>query len=163
MGSDLNALNIINDEKELLKQNSLKTPLKVNQQRAPLSNIKKANVKEKSLKNLNNQFKKNPHSIKKNSNSLSIVPSSSIKLNNKYKNENENISLHNKSHKIQNSLYSPSLKKNNIFEPSHTSSKETDIKENIFITHMKNNTINETIQDEEIEYMPPSLSHLGNY
>jgi len=170
LGSDLNSLNIINDDKELLKQNALKTPLKISQQRAPLSNIKKANVKEKSLKSLNNQHKITSQSIKKPSTAFSSTPTSSIKLNNKYHNENENIPLHSKSLKRQisfssstpnaiNSNLSHGLKRNNSFGNS-SSSQETQTKENIFITHMKNSNLNEINKNDEIEYMPPSLSHL---
>jgi len=159
--SDINALNIISDDnKESLKQNNLKTPLKISQQRAPLSNIKKANVKEKSLKNLNNQLKKTHSLIKKSS----TTPSSSIKIN-KINNENENIDLHGAGLKRQNSLSlsSPTLSKNNL-KKTHSfeyNSHEIHQKENIFLTHMKkNSTKDKNLNNDDIEYMPPSLSHL---
>jgi len=170
--SDLNSLNIISDDKELLKQSNLKTPLKISQQRAPLSNIKKANIKEKTVKNLNNQIRKTPLSLKKKSFSHqhSSASSSPTKKNNKFHNENENETPkhHGTNLKRQNSLshlspstltpFNHSLKKSYSFEHgSHEISKD-----NIFLTYMKNNTMNDknVNEDDDIEYMPPSLSHL---
>ncbi|ORX59351.1 hypothetical protein BCR36DRAFT_343384 [Piromyces finnis] len=164
--SDFNALNIINDEKDLIKQNSLKTPLKINKQRAPLSNIEKANVKEKSIKNLNNQLRKTSHSAKKKSCQILTTPSSQkiSKINNE--NNNENVNLHGL--KRQNSLnhltLTPTLP--NTLKKSHSfdikSQNASELKENIFITHMKKNILedNKNSTDDDIEYMPPSLSHL---
>ncbi|ORX77980.1 hypothetical protein BCR32DRAFT_270306 [Anaeromyces robustus] len=196
--SDLNALNIISDDKELLKQNNLKTPLKISQQRAPLSNIKKTNIKEKSLKNLNNQLKKTPRVLKKKSSTtLSLTPSSSSTLKgfnnnnnnnnnnsittkfhneNEYDNENTPLQYHHNNHnnttlKRQNSLShlssstlnSPISFNHNILKKSHSFEtdifNETSIKENnIFLNHMNKN-INSLV-DDDIEYMPPSLIHL---
>jgi len=190
-----NALNIISDDKELIKQNNLKTPLKISQQRAPLSNIKKANIKEKkSLKSLNSQnqqLKKTPHSLKKKSSSqLFSVTSPSLKINNynlhfnnnKIHNENENSTSlkHNHTLKRQNSISlstssaplsnmnnnnSNLLKRTKSFEINQPIQIEP-IKENIFLTRMKNNMKEENINtkksqiNNDIEYMPPSLIHL---
>jgi len=185
--SDFNALNIINDDKELLKQNNLKKPLKISHQRAPLSNIKKANIKEKSFINLNNQLKNSRTLKRKSSTPLSLTPSSSSTLkglnnnNNKFHNENvfdnENtpIQYHHNGHnnnalKRQNSishlsstLTLPDSLNHNTLKKSH--SFENDIfnqnsikEDNIFISYMKNN-INSLV-DDDIEYMPPSLTHL---
>jgi len=172
--SDLNTLNVISDEKELLKQNNLKTPLKISQQRAPLSNIKKTNIKEKAVKNLNNQIRKTPHSLKKKSSSVSSTPSKKINKThneNENENENENTKYHDTSLKRQSSfslLSPPSLTPlNNNLKRSRSLDRGSHelSKDNIFLTHMKNNTMDDKNlnEDDDIEYMPPSLSHLGNY
>jgi len=99
-----------------------------------------------------------------------VATPSSLKIH-KIQNENENESTNLHSLRRQNSLnhLSPStptlpntLKKSRSFDIN--SYQKAGQKENIFITHMKKNTLenkNEIVDD--IEYMPPSLAHLGIY